>query len=111
MGRLVILSGPSCVGKGPLYAALRRFYPTWADRLDRLVLYDSRAPRPGETDGVDYHFRSRSFIEALRRAGHEPSAEMIDWVVRGVAAARLISPLRPLSRRDLGGGVRGVVGQ
>ena len=67
MGRLVILSGPSCVGKGPLYAALRRFYPTWADRLDRLVLYDSRAPRPGEVDGVDYHFRSRSFIEALRR--------------------------------------------
>jgi guanylate kinase len=29
-------------------------------------LYDSRAPRPGEVDGVDYHFRSRSFIEGLR---------------------------------------------
>ena len=31
------------------------------------MLYNSRAPRPGEADGVDYHFRSRSDIETLRR--------------------------------------------
>ncbi len=66
MGRLVILSGPSCVGKGPLLAALRKFYPQIAQRLSKFVLYDSRAPRPGEVDGVDYHFRQRSEIEALR---------------------------------------------
>jgi guanylate kinase len=42
------------------------FYPEIARRLDKFVLYDSRAPRPGEVDGVDYHFRSRSEIEALR---------------------------------------------
>ncbi|MDI9432537.1 MAG: hypothetical protein QM570_12535 [Planctomycetota bacterium] len=70
MGRLVILSGPSCVGKGPLYAALKKFYPHIAGRLSRFVLYDSRAPRPGEVDGIDYHFRCRDEIEALREQPH-----------------------------------------
>jgi len=65
-GRLVILSGPSCVGKSPLDRALARFYPERHQHLQKLVLYNSRAPRPGEKDGVDYHFRSRSQIEAMR---------------------------------------------
>lgn len=64
-GRLIILSGPSCVGKSPLEKALGRFFPELRGRLGKLVLYNSRAPRPGETDGVDYHFRSRDRIEAL----------------------------------------------
>jgi guanylate kinase len=62
-GRLVILSGPSCVGKSPLDRALGRFYPELRSRLRKLVLFNSRAPRPGEVDGVDYHFRQRSQIE------------------------------------------------
>lgn len=66
MGRLLVLSGPSCVGKSPLYAALKRLYPQWAARLTKLVLYDSRAPRPGEADGVDFYFRTRAYIEGLR---------------------------------------------
>jgi len=65
-GRLVILSGPSCVGKSPLARALRRFHPDLASSLTPLVLYNSRAPRPGEQDGVDYHFRARERVEALR---------------------------------------------
>jgi guanylate kinase len=66
-GRLVILAGPSCVGKSPLKKALARFHPDLAQRLRPIVLYNARTPRPGETDGVDYHFRSRQDIEALRR--------------------------------------------
>jgi guanylate kinase len=66
-GRLVILSGPSCVGKSPLDRALARFYPELRQRLQKLVLYNSRDPRPGESDGVDYHFRTRTHIEALRQ--------------------------------------------
>jgi guanylate kinase len=62
----VILSGPSCVGKSPLDKALGRFYPELRGTLRKLVLYNSRAPRPGEVDGVDYHFRMRSQVEALR---------------------------------------------
>ncbi|MGD0572535.1 MAG: hypothetical protein ABSB11_05890 [Sedimentisphaerales bacterium] len=65
MGRLVILSGPSCVGKGPLYRALKVFYSQLAGELKKVVLYDSRAPRPGEVDGVDFHFRTREYIEQL----------------------------------------------
>ncbi len=62
-GRLVILSGPSCVGKSPLAKALARFYPELYKTIQPLVLYNSRSARPGETDGIDYHFRSRKEIE------------------------------------------------
>jgi guanylate kinase len=62
---MVLLSGPSCVGKGPLVAALRRHHPELAAPLVPLVLYNSRAPRPGEADGIDYHFRPREEIEEL----------------------------------------------
>ena len=64
-GRLVILSGPSGSGKTPLAKALARFFPKLSEPLRPVVLYNSRAPRPGEKDGVDYHFRTRSQIEAL----------------------------------------------
>jgi len=65
-GRLVILTGPSCVGKSPLAKALARRRPDLLERLQPLVLFNSRDLRPGERDGVDYHFRARTEIEALR---------------------------------------------
>lgn len=65
-GRLVILSGPSCVGKSPLDKALGRLFSQLRQRLQRLVLYNSRTPRPGEIDGRDYHFRTREQVESLR---------------------------------------------
>jgi guanylate kinase len=64
-GRLIILSGPSCVGKSPLAKALGRFHPDLSAKLQPIVLYNSRSPRPGERDAEDYHFRSREQIEAL----------------------------------------------
>jgi guanylate kinase len=66
MGRVVVLSGPSCVGKSPLDKALGRFYPELHGRLRGFALYTSRHPRPGERDGVDYHFRAREQVEELR---------------------------------------------
>jgi guanylate kinase len=65
-GRLVILSGPSCVGKSPLYKSLGKLYPELSNQFHRLVLVNSRDPRPGEIDGVDYHFRTRAQVEGLR---------------------------------------------
>ncbi len=65
MGKLIVLSGPSCVGKGPLYAALKKFYPEVTSQFSKLVLYNDRAPRPGEVDGVDYHFKQTEYIERL----------------------------------------------
>ncbi|HVP50294.1 MAG TPA: hypothetical protein VMT56_03630 [Candidatus Bathyarchaeia archaeon] len=64
--RLIILSGPSCMGKSLLYASLGKFYPELHNQLRKLVLVNSRGPRPGEIDGVDYHFRTRAQVEALR---------------------------------------------
>jgi guanylate kinase len=46
--------------------ALGRVRPDLAERLQGVVLHNSRAPRPGERDGVDYHFRPRAAVEALR---------------------------------------------
>ena len=72
MGSMIVLSGPSCVGKGPLCAALRQFYPELARNWQSVVLYNSRAPRPGEKDGVDYRFRPRQTIEEMRHTdGYE----------------------------------------
>ena len=52
MSRVIVITGPSGVGKGTLIRELRR-------RMPGLVLAISattRDPRPGELDGVDYHF-------------------------------------------------------
>jgi len=64
--RLLILTGPSCAGKTPLLTALRRFHPGLLKNARHVILYNDREPRPGETDGVDYHFRPTDRIEALR---------------------------------------------
>jgi guanylate kinase len=65
-GRLVLLCGPSCVGKTPLYKSLGKFYPELHNKLHKLVLVNSRSPRPGEIEGKDYYFRTREQVEALR---------------------------------------------
>src|ERR1700749_13464 len=53
-GRVVVLSGPSAVGKTTLVRCLRERIPG----LHFSVSATTRAPRPGEVDGVDYHFVS-----------------------------------------------------
>ncbi len=67
MGKLIILSGPSCIGKSPLDKALKKFFPELRNSWQSLVLYNSRDPRPGETDGEDYHFRTRGEMESLKQ--------------------------------------------
>jgi guanylate kinase len=51
-GRVVVLSGPSAVGKSTLVRRLRERIPD----LHFSVSATTRAPRPDEVDGVDYHF-------------------------------------------------------
>lgn len=51
-GRLVILSGPSGVGKDTVIDAWKVKNPN----VQRVVAYTTRQPRPGETHCIDYHF-------------------------------------------------------
>jgi guanylate kinase len=52
VSRLVVLSGPSGVGKGSVVAVLRGLRPdVWPS-----VSVTTRAPRPGEVEGKHYHF-------------------------------------------------------
>ena len=64
---LVIISGPSGVGKDTIIDALRlrRHDPEY----HYVVTCTTRQMRPGEVDGVDYHFLSRRTFAAQRAAG------------------------------------------
>jgi guanylate kinase len=64
---LVVVSGPSGVGKDTIIEALRA-RPREKDH-HFVVTCTTRARRPGEVDGISYHFLSAERFEALRRAG------------------------------------------
>lgn len=64
-GRLIVLSGPTAVGKGTVEAKLREEHPEiWMS-----VSATTRDPRPGEVDGVNYHFMTEAEFVAKEKAG------------------------------------------
>lgn len=60
-GLLLILSSPSGAGK----TTLARLLMAWDPTLRFSVSATTRAPRPGEVDGREYHFRTRPAFEAM----------------------------------------------
>ena len=63
--RLTVLSGPSGVGKGSVVQVLRRRHPhVWLS-----VSVTTRAPRPGERDGIEYTFLTQEQFDAMVEAG------------------------------------------
>ncbi len=64
-GLLLILSSPSGAGK----STLSRMLMTWDPTMRFSVSATTRAPRPGEEDGREYFFRSRTEFEAMVKAG------------------------------------------
>jgi guanylate kinase len=60
-GNLIVLTGPSGVGKGTLTAKLLPAVP----KLVKSVSVTTRKQRPGEQDGVDYFFRSKDEFDLM----------------------------------------------
>ena len=70
--RLVVLAGPTAVGKGTVAAAIREAHPEiWIS-----VSATTRPPRPGEVDGVHYWFVSDEEFDRMIGAG-----ELLEWAV------------------------------
>jgi len=72
-GLLFVITAPSGAGKSSLIHALLKDDP----RLRLSVSYTTRAPRPGETDGREYHFvDDKAFIAMLERGEFLECAEV-----------------------------------
>jgi guanylate kinase len=65
VARVFVITGPSGVGKGTLIRTLRERVP----ELELSVSATTRPPRPGEQDGVDYHFLTDADFERRVEAG------------------------------------------
>ncbi|HEV2061616.1 MAG TPA: guanylate kinase [Solirubrobacteraceae bacterium] len=92
MARVVVITGPSGVGKGTLIRALRERVP----ELELSVSATTRRARPGETQGVDYHFLADD--EFVRRVADG------DFVEHAEYSGRRYGTLRSeLERRTSGG--------
>ncbi|WP_455134880.1 guanylate kinase [Schaalia cardiffensis] len=86
--RLTVLAGPTAVGKGTVVQALRLRHP----ELVVSVSATTRAPRPGEIDGVHYHFLSDPQFDELVEDGG-----MLEWAkVHGLH--RYGTPRRPVEQ-------------
>ncbi|MHB1472782.1 MAG: guanylate kinase [Dermatophilaceae bacterium] len=84
--RLVVLAGPTAVGKGTVAAYVRKNFPdVWLS-----VSMTTRKPRPREVDGLHYHFVDDQQFDRMREAG-----EFLEWaVVHG--RARYGTPREPV---------------
>lgn len=72
MSRLVVVAGPSAVGKGTLVAALKERMPeVWVS-----VSATTRPPRPSEEDGVHYYFVSPEEFTRMADRG-----QLLEWAV------------------------------
>lgn len=135
-GKIVVLSGPSGVGKTTVLGRLVEVCPL---SLVRSVSATTRPPRPGEIDGVDYHFLTPEEFARRRQAGEFlecaqvfgggdwygtlesevlPSLQAGKWVVLGIdiqGGAAVVEKypdavtifLRPASWEQLEGRLRG----
>lgn len=89
-GLLIVISAPSGAGKTTLCRGLTQRFPA----LKESVSYTTRPPRPGEVDGVDYHFVS---LDRFRQMVAEDA--FIEWAevhgnLYGTALATIEEALR-----------------
>jgi guanylate kinase len=82
VARVFVITGPSGVGKGTLIRGLMQRL----DDLELSVSATTRAPRPGEQDGVDYHFLKRDEFD--RRVATGDFVEHADYAGRSYGTLR-----------------------
>ena len=116
LGKLIVITGPSGVGKGTVVKLLLERHP----QVKVSTSATTRQPRPGETDGVDYYFLSKQdfetailnheLLEWAEYAGNyygTPKAQVIEQINQGnyiileieLAGARAIAEIFPEARR------------
>ena len=82
-GTLFIVCAPSGAGKTSLVAELLK-----ADAGVKLsVSYTTRAPRPGEVDGREYHFVTKEVFEAMIKAGEFLESALVHGNYYGTSQA------------------------
>jgi len=86
-GRLIVLVGPSAVGKSTVVAKVCAALP----EVYFSVSATTRAPRPGEVDGRDYHFVSADDFDKMI-AGDE----LLEWAEIHGGLQRSGTPLQPV---------------
>ena len=115
-GKLIIITGPSGVGKGTLVKLLLQRHPL----LQISISATTREPRPGENDGIEYYFLSKKdfetailnneLLEWAEYAGNyygTPKAQVIEQLAQGnyvvleieVEGARAIANIFPEATR------------
>ncbi|MDF2827919.1 guanylate kinase [Mycolicibacterium sp. GCM10028919] len=87
MTRVVVLSGPSAVGKSSVVRCLRERIPD----LHFSVSATTRSPRPGEVDGVDYAFVTPDRFQQLIDDG-----ELLEWADIHGGLHRSGTPAQPV---------------
>lgn len=108
--RLVMIVGPSCVGKTSLIRRAAEKSP-----LVKAVVADTtRSPRPEEVDGIDYHFKSReemlgniargSYVQVAPGGGHLYATHIESYDIPEIpmlaVLADAVTPLRRLPFRN-----------
>lgn len=86
-GCVVVLSGPSAVGKSTVVKCLRERLPD----LLFSVSVTTRSPRPGEVDGVDYHFVTPEAFQRLIDGG-----DLLEWADIHRGLHRSGTPAQPV---------------
>jgi guanylate kinase len=115
-GRLIVITGPSGVGKGTLVSLLLQRHP----QLRLSISATTRKPRPGEIDGIAYYFLNQKdfetailnheLLEWAEYAGNyygTPKAPVVEQIEQGnfilleieLAGARAIANIFPAARR------------
>ncbi len=73
MKHVVVIAGPSGSGKNAILDELLKRLP----HSERLVTATTRQPRPGEVDGIDYHFFSQERFDREMAAGNIPEHRVV----------------------------------